>query len=430
MSYEMKNITIGDGIQFTEIRDKKFKHNRISVCLIVPLSREEATVNALIPFLLRQGTAEYPTFTLLNKKLCSLYGAALDVGVDKSGQYQMLSLAVTGIGDRYALGGENMARECAQLLCQVLLHPHFVGDGFDPKPVELEKQFLRDTIEAEINDKRTYAVSRCKGLMCAGQPSAVKRYGYAEDVQAITPRSAAAAYRRILDTARIEFIFAGCADSAQAAEAVSKAFAGRQRHPIPAIEKLPYQPAPASLREETEAMDVVQGKLVLGFRVKEPASSQDMAALRLAVSLYGGTPFSLLFKNVREKMSLCYYCAARLDRATGILMVDSGVEMENKQKAQAAILEQLCALQEGRFTDEELAHTKLILNTSLKATTDSLSAMEAWRMGQILNGTNDSPEEDFALLERVTREDVKRAAAGIALDTVYFLTGKDRSETV
>lgn len=53
------------------------------------------------------------------------------------------------------------------------------------------------------------------------------------------------------------------------------------------------------------------------------------------VAMFGGTPFSRLFVNVREKLSLCYYCAARFDRITGIMLVDSGVEAQNREKAQA-----------------------------------------------------------------------------------------------
>ena len=35
----------------------------------------------------------------------------------------------------------------------------------------------------------------------------------------------------------------------------------------------------------------------------------------------------------RVTASLCYYCSARLNRLTGLMFVDSGVEKANKQKA-------------------------------------------------------------------------------------------------
>lgn len=75
----------------------------------------------------------------------------------------------------------------------------------------MEKQNLLDTIQAEINDKRTYAWIRCRDVMCQGEGCAIKKYGYKEDAEKITPESAAAAYEELIRTARIEIMFEGAA---------------------------------------------------------------------------------------------------------------------------------------------------------------------------------------------------------------------------
>lgn len=63
-------------------------------------------------------------------------------------------------------------------------------------------------------------------------------------------------------------------------------------------------------RSFEEPLPTVQGKLCMLFTPGEPFAPQDLSALRVAVALLGGTPTSRLFQNVREKQSLCYYCAA------------------------------------------------------------------------------------------------------------------------
>lgn len=63
--------------------------------------------------------------------------------------------------------------------------------------------------------------------------------------------------------------------------------------------------------------------------------------MRLMNALLGGTPHSLLFQNVREKMSLCYYCASSYDRHKGVFLIDSGVEETDAARAEEAVLEQL-----------------------------------------------------------------------------------------
>lgn len=146
--------------------------------------------------------------------------------------------------------------------------------------------------------------------------------------------------------------------------------------------------------------------------------------MRLMTALFGGTPFSKLFLNVRERLSLCYYCAARLDRIKGIVLVDCGVETENIEKARKEILAQLTSLQNGEFTDEELENTKLSLINSMKTVGDSPSYVEVWYLSQICYSTQNTPQDEIDLENKVTRDEVIAAAKQVKLDTVYVLTGK------
>ena len=56
-----------------------------------------------------------------------------------------------------------------------------------------------------------------------------------------------------------------------------------------------------------ERIDVKQGKLVLGCRVDVKPNDNLAKAMRSFSDIFGGGPYSKLFANVREKMSLCYY---------------------------------------------------------------------------------------------------------------------------
>ncbi|RGX55814.1 insulinase family protein [Anaerotruncus sp. AF02-27] len=415
---------IGDGVHFYQVTDPKFKHNRITVNLILPLCRESVTVNAVLPFLLRKGCKSCPDFTKLNQKLCELYGASLSCDVSKFGAYQVLELSIYGIDDRFTLGGETMAAECAGLLTDVLLAPNFGADGLFPETdVETERQQLMDTIEGQINDKRVYALSRCKALMCEGEPLAIEKYGYIDDAKKITPESAAAAYEKAIETAQVEISFVGCGNPATAKKIFTDAFAKVRRSPA-RMEKYVTRPQADQPKETKEELDVAQSKLVLGFRTGAIRDQETFGAMRMMVALFGGTPNSRLFTYVREKLSLCYYCAARFDRLTGLMMVDSGVEKVNKQKAQDEILNQLGVMQRGEFTDDELTATKLLLQNALRSVTDSLGATEEWYLTQVMDGGSSSPADEIALIDTVTREAIIKAANQVTLDTVYFLTGK------
>ena len=76
-------------------------------------------------------------------------------------------------------------------------------------------------------------------------------------------------------------------------------------------------------------------------------SDREYYAMSLFNEIFGGSSVAKLFMNVREKQSLCYYCASHITAASGCMMVDSGVEPANAQKAEGAILAELNTLLDG-----------------------------------------------------------------------------------
>ena len=189
---------------------------------------------------------------------------------------------------------------------------------------------------------------------------------------------------------------------------------------------VPAQPQ-GPVRTVTDELDVTQGKLAMGFRTGGVTmDSPDYPALLVCNALYGGSANSRLFLNVREKLSLCYYASSLIDKLKGLLVVSSGVEFGNFDRAQEAILAQLDELRAGRFTDDERnAAIRTVVN-SLRSRLDSQGQMEDDCVTRLVYGVQ--PDHGGALIqsvERVTAGDIARAARRIQLDTVYRLTGKE-----
>ena len=85
---------------------------------------------------------------------------------------------------------------------------------------------------------------------------------------------------------------------------------------------------------KTEIFDMVQAKLCMLFTLGRPMEPRELAAVRLAMALYGGSVTSRLFLNVRERDHLCYYCSAAFQSFTGSMAVNSGVEHTDAARAQ------------------------------------------------------------------------------------------------
>ena len=127
-------------------------------------------------------------------------------------------------------------------------------------------------------------------------------------------------------------------------------------------------------------------------------------------ALFGGTPNSKLFLNVREKLSLCYYCSASYNSMKGIMLVQSGVEVKNMERAKEEILRQLDEVKQGNFDESEVEAAKMSLCNSYRTLSDSLGGLENWYLSQTFASHSQQPEEAAAQINAVTRQEIIDAA--------------------
>ena len=171
---------------------------------------------------------------------------------------------------------------------------------------------------------------------------------------------------------------------------------------------------------------MTQGKLALGFRTGGSCVwTEDFPALMVFNAVYGGTPTSKLFLNVREKLSLCYFASSTLEKCKGILLVSSGIEFGNYDKAKAEILAQLDNCRQGAIEDWEMVAARQAIISSLSAALDAQGRLEDFWLGQAAAGLEEEPQALAQRIAAVTKEQVVAVANKLELDTIYFLKGKE-----
>ena len=411
---------ICEGVGFSSVVDARFKKGRIGATLITPLTRKTAAANALLSCVLTRACKAYPDHTALNRKLNELYGAALYPSVYRKGDFQMISFAAAGLDDRYSPDGKPVSSQLAELLCSIMFEPKLIKDCFDETDVEQERRQLIENIDAEYNEKRTYAINRCIENMCRDEPFAIGRNGSREDVAALTQESLFSAWKELIDNSRVELIMLGSADPQNALERFESFFAKKPRKTGGSTLVVNNV---GEVKHIVETDEIVQSKLVMGYRCAAPEDMRGRIANSLMSAVLGGTPTSKLFDNVREKQSLCYYCASMVDNDKGILLIDSGVETKNIEKTEKAVTQQLELLQNGNITDDELTAAKLAVKNSFIASMDSLASLQSFYMGMIIRNEIYSPLQAAEMTDDITKDQIVALAKQIKPDTVFSLVG-------
>jgi predicted Zn-dependent peptidase len=423
MATATEKITELKGFKLHVIPTEKYKTNTLIWKMKAPLTKEDVTKRALLPQVLQSSSAKYATTTALRSYLDELYGATLYVDLAKKGEYHIMSFSLEIANEKFLSDPSPLLKKGFELLAEILTNPNINGNAFDPKTVEKEKRTLKQRIQSVFDDKMRYSNVRLIQEMCKGEPYALDVNGEAADVDAITPENLYDYYKSAFLEDELDLYIIGDVNE----EEVKKLTADL----LQLEERTPKKLAPKEINinnqvnEIKEQQDVKQGKLNIGYRTNIVYGEPGYFALQVFNGIFGGFSHSKLFINVREKASLAYYAASRLESHKGLMMVMSGIDLKNYDQAVGIIHDQLEAMRNGDFTDQELSQTKAVIQNQILETIDTSRGLTEILYHNVVADANISLDTWLEEMQKVTKEEIVDVAKKIEIDTIYFLTGSE-----
>ncbi|WP_369903044.1 EF-P 5-aminopentanol modification-associated protein YfmF [Bacillus manliponensis] len=411
-----------DGLRVHIIPTTKYKTNTLVLRLKAPLCEETVTERALLPYVLQSATKEHPSVLKVRQYLEELYGASLVVDASKKGEEHVISLYMDVANEVYLQDSTPLFEKALAMLAKVLLQPATEGEAFLQSIVESEKRALVQRIEATLDDKMRYANERLIEEMCKVEAYRFSANGQKEKVSSITKDSLYAYYKRVLAEDEMDLYIIG--DVAEnTVDLVRQYFSISPRQSRE--KKVLLHKRNEKEQEIVEKQELKQSKLNIGYRTYITYRDEDYFALQLFNGLFGGFSHSKLFVNVREKNSLAYYAASRYESHKGLLFVMSGIEAKNYEKAVTIIKEQMKAMQDGEFSEDDMAQTKSMIKNQILETIDTPRGLMELLYHGVVAGYERPVEEWVTKVDSVTKEEVIKVANNIELDTIYFLHGTE-----
>ncbi|ACL74853.1 EF-P 5-aminopentanol modification-associated protein YfmF [Ruminiclostridium cellulolyticum] len=412
-----------NGIAVYNINSDRFKTNTINIFFQDNLNKDSVALNALFPSVLRRGCKGLPTIKEINLYLEKLYGAVFDCGIVKKGERQIIHFYFEYISDKYTNDSQRNFEKAFEFLMNIIFRPELKDGTFNEQYVEQEKNNLKMIIEGRTNDKVQYSMERCYELMCMDEPFGLYEYGTVEQIDEITNDRLYEHYKKKIESLPAEIFITGEIDDKDIAfikEKLSKV----ERSTPQKLNSSIILKCVKDVREYEDKMDVNQAKLCMGFRTHVQPADNDYYALMVFSGLLGGGMHSKLFQNVREKAGLAYYVFAGLEKFKGLMVIASGIDINNKNTAQEIIMKQLDEIRLGNITEYEFEATLKSLKTGIMSLKDSQLYVVDFYLSQLINGTHDTMETLVEKINRVTVDDIIKVANKVQLDTVYFLTSK------
>ena len=423
MVFNKEKIT--DGIYLSVMPSEKFKAGVIAFSLTVPLTRCGSAYSNLLSGLLRRGTQKYPSMASLNRRLDELYGSYVEVKSHRIGDNLSITIICEVLDNKYIPDGTDALGGVIDIISDMLLNPTFLQEDFDTTVFEQEKRVILDALNAEINNTRVYAIRRCTELMYEGNESHPTVAQSKKIVENATIDDVKQHYYTLLSSAPLEIFYIGATPTEQIKTSLLHSFSthtfctGSNIRPALPVRR-------NSFSQGHEPMPVSQGKLAMSFSTGICINAEDdsyYVALMLN-EIFGGSASSKLFCNVREKMSLCYYCSSSFSTYSGLMTVSSGMEVKNFELVRSAILDQLDQIRRGNITEQELAAAKKSIINAYRQLYDSPFDLQSFYSGRMIFSISDTVDDCIRKLEAVTVDRIVDIAGKISLDALFFVEGR------
>ena len=399
---------------YQTIKTRKFKAMRIQLRYFSVLTAKDATARTLMLSMLTSKNKVYPSRRLFSRQLETMFDTNVHARNLKLGKKHVAQIGIQFLNPKYTDVKDTFIEEIVDQLETMLKKPLF-----DEKTLSEEKRFLHDQFASEYANKDIYASRRYQTLLFKDHPYQVPANGEREWIDSITLEDIKEAYEAMLEAPLVVSIV-GDSDAYLEKE-VRERFRSFSPDSLSAFlvrHAFPFK------EEVKETLNLTQDRVFVTLQSDTYYMDEDVWAMRVLNTLFGGSSESMLFESIREKNGLAYQVASSYQPFTSLITVMAGVSHENVEKTQALIKEELEKITQGEFSSESLDIAKQSLAQSIKKSYDSENSLAVKALVSEIFSVPLQKDVVLKRLNKVTKEDIIRLANTLKFVFTYVLGGK------
>lgn len=399
------------------ITTDRFKSIAIKINFKKKIKKEDMTYRNLLTKVLLESTKKYNTPQKLEIKTEELYGLGINSSNYISGNYIITSFMAGFLSEEYTEKGMN--NKSLQFILDIIFKPNITNGEF--AYFDLAKRLVEDEINTFKDNIKSYATQKLIENMKLD--NAYNPIGYIEDLNNISNKDLYNYYQNMLKSDLIDIFIIGN-DVLKFKDLITNNFK------INTIKKTGNSHFINHKKENKgkkiiETMPLEQAKLNIGFKLKKLTEFEKKYVMNIYTFILGGSPDSKLFKNVREKNSLCYNISCSNHPVSNIIIINAGINKEDFKKCLSLIKKELKCMSKGEFTDSEIEAAKKTYINSLKEIEDNQNAViKIFESHAYLNF--DLLDERSKNILKVTKKDIIKLSKKIKIDTIYLLEGEKK----
>ena len=409
------------------IKTKKFKTITLQVNFRRKIEKEDITIRNLLRNMLTESSKNYKTKKALTIKAQDLYAADISISNSRLGNYINTDFYLEVLNDKYTEKGNFY--KSLDFCFDVLFNPDVTDNKFNKEKLDIQKSLYKTSLEKQKEDSQMYSIQRMFEEMDSNSPSSYRMLGYINDIDKVDEKYLYKYYKSMLEQDLVDIFIIGNIDEEEFIEYLKTNFKiktfKKQKAPYRIEEVKPKQKK--NIVKET--INSKQSNLAIGCRLYNLDDYERNYVLSLYNVILGGYTDSLLFKDVREKNSLCYTIGSVPNKLDNVLLIRAGIDKENYKKTIELIEKDMNAMKKGKFTENDLKVAKEFYETALDTTLESPSrVIYNYFMMDLLN--TDDLETKRKKMNKVVKEEIIKVAKKVKIDTIFLLEGDDNEKDI
>ena len=421
MEYIKKNL---GSYNLHLIKCQKFKSVMVKVYFRGPIKKENITIHNFLTTMLTFSSNKYKTKREMVLKTQDLYSCSISSTDTRLGNYLNTCFRMSVLNDKYTEEGN--LEKCIEFLSDIIYKPNVEKKKFDEKSFDIIMNQACLSLSSVKENANTYSMIRLLENL-DDSPISYRSFGYLEDLKDIHAENLYSYYEKFIKESDVDIFVIGDIDFEDIDSIIRKYFKARTFKKTKGDFIIPAKRAPMRKRIVTEENDSNQSKLAIACRTYNLTDYERNYPLTLYNIILGGGVDSLLFREVRENHSLCYYISSTINKLDNIMLIRAGISRDDFKQTVKLIEKQISVMSHGTFTEEDINKAKELYQTAIEEIEESESEIiESYYMIELL-GVDDI-ETKAKKMKEVTKEEILAVSKKVKMDTVYLLEGRYQNE--
>lgn len=410
-----------DGYNLHVIKTDKFRSVNIVLNYIGPRDKKSTVNFELLEMVALYVTKEFPDRISFAKACGNMYDLRLRAKKQQWGRYNNFSLTCSFINEKFTKKGMN--KKSIAFALKQFFNPLTVDGAFDKEVFEMVKKLYYEELVSIKDNPDTYSHMRLKEEI--GNKFF---YSYSVDeelkvLEKVNEKTLYKFYKKMLKTYQLEIFVIGDVDLKEIDSVFEKKIKRNSNDDTKKDFEITHDKIRQRVKKTIEKSDFGQSKLELGFKTKDLTSFEKQYVSYVYGNILGGGTDSLLFKEVRDKRSLCYYIYTTGNTRDNFFQIKSGIEAKNINKVINITKKCITRMQMGDFDDKLIEQAKKCYINAIIENEDYAAPTLA-DYANIYFFEKDSMDIRKEKIKEVTKEDIINFAKKMHLDTIYVLKGE------